>query len=157
MKHIISVLVDNKPGVLARVAGLFSARGYNICSLAVGETEDPAISRMTIVSEAADIRILEQIIKQLRKLIDTITVTDLTRKDFLDREMVLLKVKFPAEQQRAIAAAANKFNAKIVKHNRDFAVFELCAASEDVESFLKSIKQFEIVELMRTGRVAVVL
>jgi acetolactate synthase-1/3 small subunit len=157
MKHIISVLVDNKPGVLARVAGLFSARGYNICSLAVGETEDPTISRMTIVSEAADIRILEQIIKQLRKLIDTITVTDLTRKEFLDRELVLVKVKFPSDQQRVITAAANKFNARIVKHTRDYAVFELCAASENVESFLKNLKQFEIIELMRTGRVAIAL
>lgn len=157
MKHIISVLVDNKPGVLARVAGLFSARGYNICSLAVGETEDPTISRMTIVSEASDVRILEQIIKQLRKLIDTITVTDLTRKDFLERELLLLKVKYPKDAHKEVASLIHKSGARIVKHTQDFAVIELCATSEEVEELLKSLKHLDIIELMRTGKVAIAL
>jgi len=94
MKHTLSVLVENKFGVLARVAGLFSARGFNISSLAVGETQDPSISQMTIVVETPDIRILEQIIKQLRKLIDTISVVDLTKKDFVQRELALVKVNY---------------------------------------------------------------
>jgi acetolactate synthase-1/3 small subunit len=94
MKHTLSVLVENKFGVLARVAGLFSARGFNISSLAVGETQDPSISQMTIVVETPDIRILEQIIKQLRKLIDTISVIDLTKKDFVQRELALVKVSY---------------------------------------------------------------
>ena len=83
MRHTLSVLVENKFGVLARVAGLFSARGFNISSLAVGETQDPTVSQMTIVVETPDVRILEQIVKQLRKLIDTISVVDLTKKDFV--------------------------------------------------------------------------
>ena len=92
MRHTISVLVENKFGVLARVAGLFSARGYNIASLAVSETLDPTISYMTIVVDAQNEKILEQITKQLNKLIDVITVTDFTKKEHIDRELVLVKV-----------------------------------------------------------------
>ena len=92
MRHIISVLVENKFGVLARVAGLFSARGYNIASLAVSETLDPSISCMTIVVEAEDEKILEQIKKQLNKLIDIITIADFTKKEHLERELVLVKL-----------------------------------------------------------------
>ena len=99
MKHTISVLVENKPGVLARISGLFSARGFNIDSLAVGETEDPTVSRMTIVVDASDERVLEQIIKQLRKLIDTISVIDLTKKDFIHRELALVKISYTKENK----------------------------------------------------------
>ena len=94
MKHTISVLVENKFGVLARVAGLFSARGYNISSLAVSETLDPSVSYMTIVVDAKDEKVLEQINKQLNKLIDVITVTDFTKKEHIDRELVLVKINF---------------------------------------------------------------
>jgi acetolactate synthase-1/3 small subunit len=101
MRHTISVLVENKFGVLARVAGLFSARGYNIASLAVSETLDPEISYMTIVVEAKDAKILEQINKQLNKLIDVITVTDFTKKEHLDRELVLAKINYAPKDRRA--------------------------------------------------------
>ncbi len=94
MRHTISVLVENKFGVLARIASLFSARGYNIASLAVSETLDPVISYMTIVVEAEDEKILEQIKKQLNKLIDVITVTDFTKKEHVDRELILVKVNY---------------------------------------------------------------
>jgi len=94
MRHTISVLVENKFGVLARVAGLFSARGYNIASLAVSETLDSGISYMTIVVEAEDERVLEQIKKQLNKLIDVITVTDFTKKEHIDRELILIKIEY---------------------------------------------------------------
>lgn len=155
MKHTISVLVENKPGVLARIAGLFSARGYNICSLAVGETEDSSISRMTIVAEAADERILEQIIKQLRKLIDTITVVDLTRKGFVERELALVKVCYDKSSYKKICTLVRKYKGKIVKHRVNCAIIEMCATCGDVEDFLKNIKAFGITELMRTGKVAI--
>lgn len=104
MRHTISVLVENKFGVLARVAGLFSARGYNIASLAVSETLDPQISYMTIVVEAKDAKVLEQINKQLNKLIDVITVTDFTKKEHLDRELVLVKINYAPKDKPKLAA-----------------------------------------------------
>ena len=103
MRHIIQALVENKFGVLARVASLFSARGYNIASLAVSETLDPTISYMTMVVEAGDERILEQIKKQLNKLIDVITVTDFTKKEHVDRELVLVKVNYELKDKDMLA------------------------------------------------------
>src|SRR3989338_1497094 len=99
MKHTISVVVENKFGVLARIAGLFSARGYNIASLAVSETLDPSVSYMTIVVEAEDEKILEQIKKQLNRLIDVLTVTDFTKKEHVDRELVLVKVGYSGKDK----------------------------------------------------------
>jgi acetolactate synthase-1/3 small subunit len=155
MKHTISVLVENKPGVLARISGLFSARGFNIDSLAVGETEDPTVSRMTIVVDAADERILEQIIKQLRKLIDTISVIDLTKKDFIHRELALVKISYTKENRTKINSLLHKFkDAELIETEKDTAILEICAESEKVKEFLNEVKVFGIKELMRTGRVA---
>lgn len=158
MKHTISVLVENKFGVLARVAGLFSARGYNITSLAVGETQDPSISQMSIVVDAADDRILEQIVKQLYKLIDTISVADLTKKDYVERELALVKVNYNKETKRKINALLkkNKETTRVIKHNKKEAIVEICAASSEAEDILDNLKGFGIKELMRTGRVALV-
>jgi acetolactate synthase-1/3 small subunit len=157
MKHTISVLVENKFGVLARVAGLFSARGFNINSLAVGETQDPSISRMTIVVDVSDIRILEQIIKQLRKLIDTISVADLTKRDFVERELALVKVDYEKANQDKINALLNKHKrtTRLIRHKDNQAIIELCATSEQVKGFLLDLKPYVIRELMRTGRVAI--
>jgi len=157
MRHTISVLVENKFGVLARVAGLFSARGFNISSLAVGETQDPTISQMTIVVEAPDERILEQIIKQLRKLIDTISVVDLTRKDFVERELALVKIGYDKTSQSKINALLNRHKqvTRLIRHNDNEAIIEVCATSKEVEEFLHSLQPFGIRELMRTGRVAI--
>src|SRR3989338_3793328 len=113
MKHTISVLVENKFGVLARISGLFSARGFNITSLAVGETEDPTISRMTIVVEG-DEKTLEQIKKQLNKLIDVIKVIDFKKGEFVDREMVLVKVDITPKNRKEILEAVDSIGAKIV-------------------------------------------
>ncbi|MBL7081063.1 MAG: acetolactate synthase small subunit [Candidatus Omnitrophica bacterium] len=154
MRHTISILVENKPGVLARIAGLFSARGYNISSLAVGETQDPEISRMTLVVEAKDERILEQIIKQLRKLIDTITVADFTKKDFVGRELALVKIDYKRENQRKISSFLDKYSVKLLKRKEDKAIIEICANPDKVKEFLKDVRAFGVVELMRTGRVA---
>ena len=157
MKHTLSVLVENKFGVLARVAGLFSARGFNISSLAVGETQDPSISQMTIVVETPDVRILEQIIKQLHKLIDTISVVDLTKKDYVERELALVKVGYNKASQKKINAFLNKhkFAARLLRHSGSEAIIELCATSDQVKEFLAKLEPYGIHELMRTGRVAI--
>lgn len=154
MKHTISVLVENKPGVLARVAGLFSARGYNIASLAVSETLDPEISCMTIVVQAEDEKILEQIEKQLNKLIDVITVTDFTKKEHVDRELVLVKVQYPSKDKAKIENLLGKYTAKIVHIKTDTAIIEAVGDQEQVKQLLAGLEQLGIKELIRTGRIA---
>jgi acetolactate synthase-1/3 small subunit len=155
MRHTISVLVENKFGVLARVAGLFSARGYNIASLSVSETLDPTISSMTIVVEAQDEKILEQIKKQLNKLIDVISVTDFTKKEHLDRELVLLKVNCPAKDKAKLESALNKYVAKVIQHKQDLAIIEAVGDQEQIRNLLSALEKFGIKELVRTGRIAI--
>ena len=153
MRHTISVLVENKPGVLARVAGLFSARGYNIASLAVSETMDPSISYMTIVVEAEDEKILEQIKKQLNKLIDIITITDFTKKEHVERELVLVKLNYCAKDKAKIEAVLNKYQAKILERKADMAIIEAVGGQEQIKQVLHDLAQFGIKELVRTGRI----
>lgn len=155
MRHTISVTVENKPGVLARVAGLFSARGYNIASLAVSETLDPEISYMTMVVEAEDERILEQIKKQLNKLIDVITVTDFTKKEHVDRELVLLKIKYSSKDKAKIESVLNKYAAKIVSRKPDAAIIEAMGDQDQIKQLLSSLEQFGIEEMVRTGKLAI--
>ena len=154
MKHTISVLVENKFGVLARIAGLFSARGYNIASLAVSETLDPDISYMTIVVEAKDEFVLEQIKKQLNKLIDVITVTDFTKKEHVGRELILVKVGYSAKDKAKLEGALNKYAAKIIKHKADTAIVEAVGDQLQIKQLLEVLIKFGIKELVRTGRVA---
>lgn len=155
MRHTISVLVENKFGVLARIAGLFSARGFNIDSLAVGETEDPAISRMTIVVNAEDEKILEQIKKQLHKLIDVITVIDLTKKEFFERELILVNVSFNQSNKRKIDSAVRKFNVEVLHQDKESVILEACLPHEKIEEFLSILKEFGVKELVRTGKIAI--
>jgi acetolactate synthase-1/3 small subunit len=155
MRHTISTLVENKPGVLARIAGLFSARGYNIASLAVSETLDPATSYMTMVVEAEDEKILEQIKKQLNKLIDVISVTDFTKKEHVDRELVLVKVKYSTKEKSKLENALKKFVAKIVQHEGDTAIIEAVGDQNQIKQLLEMLSQFGIKELVRSGRLAV--
>ena len=155
MKHTISLLVENKFGVLARIAGLFSARGYNIASLAVSETLDAAISYMTIVVEAKDAKILEQIKKQLNKLIDVITVTDFTKKEHVDRELILAKVKYSAKDKNKLEAVFNKYVGKIIQHKGEVAIIEAVGNHEQIKSLLDELSKFGIEELVRTGKVAI--
>jgi len=155
MRHTISVLVENKFGVLARIAGLFSARGYNIASLAVSETMDPTISYMTIVVEAEDEKILEQIKKQLNKLIDVITVTDFTKKEHIDRELILVKVTCPAKDKAKLETALKKYIAKIIQQKGDTAIVEAVDEQEEIKGLLEALSKFGIKELVRTGRIAV--
>jgi acetolactate synthase I/III small subunit len=154
MRHTISVLVENKFGVLARVAGLFSARGYNIASLAVSETMDPGISYMTIVVEAKDENVLEQIKKQLNKLIDVITVTDFTKKEHVDRELVLVKVDYSAKQRAKIESVLNKYVGKVISHKQDAAIIEAVGDQHQIKNLLSDLEPFGIKELIRTGRIA---
>ena len=155
MRHTLSLLVENKPGVLARIAGLFSARGYNIASLAVSETLDPTISYMTMVVEAQDEKILEQIKKQLNKLIDVITVTDFTKKEHVDRELVLVKIKYSAKDKSKLENLLSKYVAKIIQYKGDAAIIEAVGEQLQIKSLLESLEQFGIKELVRTGRVAI--
>ena len=155
MRHTISVLVENKFGVLSRIAGLFSARGYNIASLAVSETMDATISYMTIVVEAQDEKILEQIKKQLNKLIDVITVTDFTKKTHIDRELVLVKVGYVAKDKQKIEDILAKFVGKIIQAKADIAIIEAVGDQEQVRQLLEALEEFGIKELVRTGRLAI--
>lgn len=154
MKHTISVLVENKPGVLARIAGLFSARGYNIASLAVSETLEPSISYLTMVVEAEDEKILEQIKKQLNKLIDVITVTDFTKKEHIDRELVLVKVEYSARGKAKLESILNKYVAKLIQRKGDIAIIEAVDEQEKIKELLQELGSFGIKELVRTGRIA---
>lgn len=155
MRHTISVLVENKFGVLARIAGLFSARGYNIASLAVSETLDPSISYMTIVVEAQDEKILEQIKKQLNKLIDVITITDFTNREHLDRELVLVKVDYAAKDKAKLEGILSKYIGKIIQHKADTAIIEAVGEQKQIKGLLDELNKFGIKELVRTGRIAI--
>ena len=155
MRHTISVLVENKFGVLARVAGLFSARGYNIASLAVNETLDPTISYMTIVVEAKDEKILEQIKKQLNKLIDIITITDFTKKEHVDRELVLVKVNYSAKEKARLENMLHKYVAKVIQRRGDTAIIEAVGDQAQIKGLLQGLEQFGIKELIRSGRIAI--
>jgi acetolactate synthase I/III small subunit len=155
MKHTISVLVENKFGVLARVAGLFSARGYNIASLAVSETQDPAISYMTIVVDAKDENILEQIKKQLNKLIDVVTVTDFTKKDHVERELILAKISFAAKDKSRLEKLLHKYAGQLIQHRSDIAIVSAVGEQAEIKQLLDDLKEFGIKELVRTGKIAV--
>lgn len=155
MRHTISVLVENKFGVLARIAGLFSARGYNIASLAVSETLDPTISYMTIVVDAQDEKILEQIKKQLNKLIDVITVTDFTKKEHIDREMVLAKINYLPKDKDRLEMIFSKYVGKIIHYTEKIAIIEAVGNGAQIKSLLEELQSFGIVELVRTGKLAI--
>lgn len=143
MKHTISVLVENHFGVLARVSGLFSARGYNIDSLCVGETEDPAVSRMTVVVRGDD-TVLEQIIKQLNKLVDTIEVIDLTNQDFVERELVMIKVRVDGKRRSEAVEIASIFRAKVVDCSANSMILEVTGSEGKVEAFIDMMRPFGI-------------
>jgi acetolactate synthase-1/3 small subunit len=153
MKHIISVLVQNKFGVLSRVANLFSARGFNIDSLAVGETQDHSVSRMTIVVEGDD-RILEQINKQLNKLIDVIKVVDFKGEEFVDRELVLIKVSINSHTRPEVMQIVDIFRARIISVREKHFTIEVTGTEGKINAFLDLIRPFGIKEIARTGKVA---
>jgi acetolactate synthase-1/3 small subunit len=154
MRHTISALVLNQPGVLARVAGLFSGRGFNIESLCVAETLDPSISRMTIVTRGDD-QVIEQVTKQLNKLIDVIKVVDFFNNDHVDREMMLVKVKAEMSFRAEILRITDIFRGKIVDVTPNSYTIEVSGDEDKIRAFMDLIKPMGIKEVVRTGKVAI--
>ena len=152
-KHTISVLVENKAGVLARISGLFSARGYNIDSLAVGETEDPTVSRITIVVKGDEL-VLEQVEKQLNKLVDVIKVSDFMNAPHLERDLVLIKVKVDKNTRSELLQIVDIFRARIVDVSHDTIIVEMTGDESKVDALLEMIQPFGIREICRTGIIA---
>ena len=155
MKHTLAILVENKAGVLSRVSSLFSRRGYNIDSLAVGVTEDPDISRITIVVHGDD-HVLEQVTKQLNKLIDVIKVSDIGGDEAVERELALIKVAADADTRAEIIQIANIFRARIVDVAPKSMTVEITGDEGKVQAIEKLLRQFGIKELVRTGKIAIV-
>ena len=154
MRHTISVLVENEFGVLSRVSGLFSGRGFNIESLTVAETLDPTVSRMTIVTSGND-QIIEQILKQLNKLVAVIKVVNLTGVDTVDRELVLIKVNAEPETKAEVLRLVDIFRAKIVDVAPRCYTIELTGDEEKITALIQLLKPLGIREVVRTGRVAI--
>ena len=150
MRHIISVQLENESGALSRVSGLFSARGFNIESLTVAPTNDPTLSRMTIVSMGDD-TIIDQIVKQLNKLVDVVTVTDLTSSDHIERELALVKVDVDAQSQAEMDKQIDEYGGKIVDVSEDTYTVEIAGQSKRVDDFLAAIDAAKILEVSRTG------
>lgn len=148
-----SVLVENEPGVLSRIAGLFSARGYNIISLAVGETDDPTMSRMTIVAEGTEL-VLEQINKQLNKLIPVISVKNLIEGDFVSRELLLAKIENNDKVKAYLKKNVEKHPWSIIDESPEHLIIQAVASTEEIQSIMEELRQLNISEISRTGRVA---
>lgn len=149
-KRVLSLLVDNTSGVLSRVAGLFSRRGYNIDSLTVGETADPRYSRMTVVVDG-DEMILDQITKQLAKLVDVVDIKKLADGESVTRELVLVKVRVDKENRPDVMSIADIFRAKIIDVGIDSLIIELTGTQSKIEAFINLLGEYEILELARTG------
>jgi len=154
-KHTLAVTVENRPGVLTRVTTMFRRRGYNIESLAVGATENPAISRITI-EVTGDDRIIEQVTKQLYKLIEVIKINDLTDARSVDRELVLIKVKADNSVRADIVQIVDIFRARIVDIGRDSLIIEVTGDSRKIEAIEDSLRAFGIIEMVRTGKIAMI-
>jgi acetolactate synthase-1/3 small subunit len=154
MRHTISVLVENKFGVLSRISGLFSGRGYNIESLSVGETIDPQTSVMTIVTTGDD-QIIEQITKQLNKLIDVIKVTDMTELEHVEREMVLVKIAPGQQDKTEVLNITEIFRGRIVDSSQKTYTIEITGDEKKIEAFIELMKPMGIKEFVRTGKVAI--
>ena len=150
MRHIISLLMENEAGALSRVAGLFSARGYNIESLTVAVTEDPTLSRMTVVTSGSD-EVIEQIIKQLNKLIDVVKVLDLNDGKFIERELMLIKVKAMGAVRAEIKRTADIFRGQIVDVTPSTYVIQLAGASDKLDAFIEALSETTILEVVRSG------
>lgn len=156
MRHVLSALVQNVPGVLAHIAGMLASRGYNIDSLAVGETETPDLSRMTFVVVGDD-RVVEQIRKQLEKIVTVVRVIDVSSRDFVERDLMLVKVSAPPGGKRSeIRELTEIFRASIVDVGPDEVTIEISGRENKIQAFIERIRPYGIVELVRTGRIAMV-
>lgn len=154
MRHVISVLVENKVGILARITGLISGRGFNIDSLAVGETENPEFSRITIVVKGDD-AILEQVRKQIGKIIDVIKVIDFTQEEFIERDLMLLRINAPTGKRGEIIEIVDIFRGKIVDVGQKDIVIEIAGTEDKLEAMVSLLRPYGIKELVRTGSIAI--
>jgi acetolactate synthase-1/3 small subunit len=153
VKHIISATVQNESGVLAHISGLFAGRGFNIDSLTVGETEDPDVSRMTIVAEG-DEQILEQIVKQLRKVITVISVRDFSGGSYVERDLMLIKVNVASGRRGEIIELVNLFRGRVVDVGLNELMIEMSGPEDKIEAFIALVRPYGIKEVCRTGRIA---
>lgn len=151
MRHIISILLENESGALSRVAGLFSARAYNIESLSVAPTDDPSLSRMTLVTTGSD-EIVEQVCKQLNKLIDVVKLVDLTRDIHVERELILVKVKAENEQRDEVMRLAEIFNGHIIDLTDRTYTLEVTGDKAKIDAVLKALENIPILEVVRSGQ-----
>ena len=156
MRHVLSAVVQNVPGVLAHISGMLASRGYNIDSLAVGETDEPSLSRMTFVV-VGDNRVLEQVRKQLEKIVTVVRVVDVSSQDYVERDLMLVKVKAPTGGQRSeIRELVDVFRGNIVDVGADELTVEISGREGKIEAFIDQMRPYGIVELVRTGRIAMV-
>ena len=156
MRHLLSAIVQNVPGVLAHVSGMLASRGYNIDSLAVGETEDPKLSRMTFVVMGDD-RVLEQVRKQLQKIVTVVQVDDISAQDYVERDLMLIKVaSVPGQTRTEIRELAQIFRARVVDVGPDQMMIEISGKETKIEAFIERMRPYGIIELVRTGRIAMV-
>ena len=155
MRHVLSALVQNRPGVLAHVSGMFSSRGFNIDSLAVGETEDPDLSRITVVVRGDD-RTLEQVRKQLEKIVTVVRVLDLSGENFVERDLMLIKLDAPPERRAEIRGLVQDFRGRIVDVGPEQMMIEVSGPEKKIEAFIELLRPYGIRELARTGRIALV-
>jgi acetolactate synthase-1/3 small subunit len=155
MRHVLSALVQNQPGVLAQVSGMLASRGFNIDSLAVGETEDAHLSRMTFVVHGDD-NTLEQVRKQLDKIVSVVRVDDISSENYVERDLMLIKVKATSPQRTEIALLCEMFRARVVDISADTMMVEISGQENKIEAFIDLMRPFGILELARTGRIALV-
>ena len=154
-RHVLSALVQNVPGVLAHVSGMLASRGYNIYSLAVGETEDAQLSRMTFVV-VGDEGVLEQIRKQLTKIVTVVRVDDISSQEYVERDLMLIKVKAPPQERSDIRELTDIFRGRIVDVAPEEVIVEISGQERKIEAFIDMMRPFGIAELVRTGRIAMV-
>ena len=154
MRHIISLLLENEPGALSRVAGLFSARGYNIESLSVAPTEDPTISRMTLVTKGSD-EIVEQIMKQLNKLVDVVKLLDITESTHVEREVMLIKVRASGALREEIKRLCDIFRGRVLDVTNSTYIIELTGTAEKLDAFIQALEQQSILEVVRSGMLGI--
>jgi acetolactate synthase-1/3 small subunit len=155
MRHVLSALVQNQPGVLAQVSGMLASRNFNIDSLAVGETEDPHLSRMTFVVNGDD-AVLEQVRKQLDKIVSVVRVDDISSENYVERDLMLIKVVSPPEKRTEIALLVEMFRGRVVDISHDDLMIEISGQEQKIVAFIELMRPYGILELARTGRIALV-
>jgi len=155
MRHVLSALVQNVPGVLSNISGMLASRGYNIDSLTVGETENPRLSRMTFVVVGDD-SVLEQVRKQLEKIVTVVRVDDVSSKDYVERDLMLVKVATPAGHRSEIRELTEVFRGRIVDVAPEMVMIEISGQEKKIEAFIEMVRPFGIIELVRSGRIAMV-